>query len=133
MWSINPLAVLASVLASLAIGFVWYGPLFGKRWQAEWGLSDEAKNSANMGKIFGFFALATAFAAFILGHVLATYGGPGLKLSAMIGFGVGLGFVATAMVGNYLFARKSLALMLIDGGYWTVTYTAMGALFGLLG
>lgn len=132
MWEINPLAVLGSVIAALAIGFVWYGPLFGKRWQAESGLSDEALQSANMAKIFGGFALATAFGAFILGHVLATYGGPGSSISTMIGFGVGLGFVASSIVGNYLFARKSGTLMLIDGSYWTLTYTAMGLIFGLL-
>ena len=41
-------------------------------------------------------------------------------------------FVATSIGVNYLFARKSLKLFLIDGGYWTVVYTAMGAVFGAL-
>ncbi len=50
----------------------------------------------------------------------------------MIGFGVGLGFVATSVGVNYLFARKSFKLFLIDGGYWTVVYTVMGAIFGAL-
>ncbi len=132
MWEINPLAVIGSVLAALTIGFVWYGTLFGKRWQAETGLSDDVLRNAAMGRIFGGFALATAFGAFILGHVLATYGSPGTSISTMIGFGVGLGFVSTSLVGTYLFARKSGTLMLIDGGYWTLTYTVMGLIFGLL-
>ena len=51
----------------------------------------------------------------------------------MIGFGIGLGFIATSIGVNYLFARKSLKLFLIDAGYWTVVYTAMGAVFGALG
>ena len=57
----------------------------------------------------------------------------GLHLAAMIGFGIGLGFIATSIGVNYLFARKSLKLFLIDAGYWTVVYTAMGAVFGALG
>lgn len=132
MWDINLLAVAACGIAGLALGFVWYGPLFGKAWQREWGLSDEALQQANMAKIFGGFLALTLFAAYILGHVLATYGGPGVGVSTMVGFGVGLGFVATAIGGNYLFARKSLRLFLIDGGYWTVLYTVMGAIFGAL-
>lgn len=132
MWEINLLAVALCAAASMAIGFVWYGPLFGKAWQREWGLSYEAMKDANMVMIFGGFVALNLFAAYILGHVLATYGHPEVATSAMIGFGVGLGFVATAIGGNYLFARKSLKLFMIDGGYWTVLYTGMGVIFGAL-
>jgi hypothetical protein len=132
MWDINYLAVAACGVASLVLGFIWYSALFGKAWQKEWGLTDEAVQNANMGVIFGGFLVLNLFAAFILGHVLATYGGPGVQVSLMIGFGVGLGFVATAIGGNYLFARKSLKLFLIDGGYWVLLYTIEGAIFGLL-
>lgn len=132
MWDINLIGVALCAVASMVLGFVWYGPLFGKVWQREWGLTDEAMQNANMPLIFGGFIALNLFAAYILGHVLATYGGPEIKLSAMIGMGVGLGFVATAIGGNYLFARKSLRLFLIDGGYWTLLYTIMGAIFGAL-
>ena len=30
--SINYLAVLVAAIASIVLGFVWYGPLFGKTW-----------------------------------------------------------------------------------------------------
>jgi hypothetical protein len=33
-FDIHWLAVIAAVIASMAVGFVWYGPLFGKRWAA---------------------------------------------------------------------------------------------------
>lgn len=132
MWDINLLAVALCAVAAMALGFIWYGPLFGKAWQVEWGLTEEAMQNANMPMIFGGFVALNLFAAYILGHVLATYGGPATGTSAMIGFGVGLGFVATAIGGNYLFARKSMKLFLIDGGYWTVLYTVMGVIFGVL-
>lgn len=132
MWEINMLAVVLCAVAAMAIGFVWYGPVFGKAWMAEWGMTEESAKDANMAKIFGGFIALNLFAAYILGHVLATYGGPALATSTMIGFGTGLGFVATAIGGNYLFARRSLKLFLIDAGYWTLTYTAMGAVFGAL-
>ena len=132
MWETNWIAVLGAALAGFVIGGLWYGPLLGKAWQAESGLSDEAMKSANMGKIFGLTFVLNLVAAFILAHVMATYQHPGLYISAMIGFGIGLGFVATSIGVNYLFARKSLKLFLIDGGYWTLVYTVMGAIFGAL-
>ena len=132
MWGMNWIAVLGAALAGFVIGGLWYGPLLGKAWQAESGLSDEAMKNANMPKIFGLTFVLNLIASCILGHVMATSGHPGLHISAMIGFGVGLGFVATSIGVNYLFARKSLKLFLIDAGYWTVVYTAMGAIFGAL-
>jgi hypothetical protein len=132
MWDISILGVVLCAVSAMAIGFVWYGPVFGKAWMAEWGMTEESAKEANMAMIFGGFVALNLFAAYILGHVLATYGHPVLATSAMIGFGVGLGFVATAIGGNYLFARRSMKLFLIDAGYWTLTYTAMGAVFGAL-
>lgn len=132
MWQMNWLAVIGAALAGFVIGGLWYGPLFGKVWQRESGLSDEKLKSANMAQIFGTAFVLNLVASFILGHVLGTYSHPGLHVSAMIGFGIGLGFVATSVGVNYLFARKSLKLFLIDGGYWTLVYTVMGAVFGLV-
>ena len=132
MWETNWIAVLGAALAGFVIGGLWYGPLLGKAWQAESGLSDEAMKNGNMARIFGLTFALNLIAAFILAHVMATYQHPGLYISAMIGFGIGLGFVATSIGVNYLFARKSLKLFLIDAGYWTVVYTAMGAIFGAL-
>ena len=131
MWEINPIAMVLAAVAGFALGGVWYGPLFGKAWQAESGLSDEVMKSGNMPKIFGLTFVLNLFASFILGHVLATYSHPGLVVSVMIASGVGLGFVATSIGVNYLFARKSLKLFMIDAGYWVVIYSIMGAVFGL--
>ena len=133
MWEMNWIAVLGAALAGFVIGALWYGPLLGKVWQRESGLTDEAIKGANMARIFGLAFVLNLIASFILGHVMATYQHPGLHLAAMIGFGIGLGFIATSIGVNYLFARKSLKLFLIDAGYWTVVYTAMGAVFGALG
>ena len=131
MWEINPIAMVVAAFAGFALGGVWYGPLFGKAWQAESRLSDGDVKSGNMPKIFGLTFLLNLFASFILGHVLATYGNPALGVSVMIASGIGLGFVATSIGVNYLFARKSMKLFCIDAGYWVIIYAVMGAIFGL--
>ncbi len=131
LWNISWIATLLAAFAGFAVGGLWYGPLLGKAWQRESGLSDEAIKNANMPLIFGATFALNLIAAFILGHVLSTYGRPGLHTSTLVGFGIGLGFVATSIGVSYLFARKSMKLFLIDAGYWVVIYTIMGAIFGL--
>ena len=82
---------------------------------------------------FGGAFLLNLFAAYIPGHVLATYGQPPLAVDIMIAFGVAAGFIVTAFGVNYLFAGKSFTLFAIDAGYWIVTYSLMGVIFGYLG
>jgi Protein of unknown function (DUF1761) len=132
MWNFHWYEVLAAAIAGFAIGGLWYGPLFGKLWQRESGLSDEALRDANMVLIFAGTFLLNLVSASLLGHLFSASGNPGLRVSLMIASGIGAGFVGTSIGVNYLFARKSVKLFLIDAGYWLVIYTVMGAIFGIL-
>ena len=131
MLGMNWIVVVGAALAGFVIGGLWYGPLFGKVWQRESELSDSDIKNANMPLIFGTTFLLNLLAAFILAHVLATFGAPGLSLSVQIAGGIGLAFVATSIGVNYLFARKTLKLFVIDAGYWIVIYSVMGAVLSL--
>ena len=133
IFDVNWLAVLLSALSGFVIGGLWYGPLFGRAWAAEAGLSEEDKNGANMPTIFGLSFVLLFFSAWVLAHVFATYGPLSFEVIVLSALGVGLGFIVPAIGVNYLFRRDSLKLFLIDGGYWTLVYTAMGVIFGVLG
>ncbi len=133
MWDISWLAVILSALVTFMVGGLWYGPLFLKIWQKEAGITDEDMKRRHPAKVFGGAFVLNVFAAYIMGHVLATYGNPAAKVDIMIAFGLALGFIATAFGVSYLFAGKSMKLLAIDAGYWIVTYTLMGAIFGYLG
>jgi len=80
MWEMNWIAVIGAAVAGFVIGGIWYGPLFSKAWQAESGLSDESIKGANMPMIFGLTFVLNLVSSFILGHVMATYGHPGLHI-----------------------------------------------------
>jgi Protein of unknown function (DUF1761) len=133
MWEISWLAVILSALVTFLVGGLWYGPLFLKVWQKEAGITDEDMKRRHPAKVFGGAFLLNVFAAYILGHVFATYGNPAAKVDIMIAFGVALGFIVTAFGVNYLFAGKSMKLFAIDAGYWIITYSLMGVIFGYLG
>lgn len=131
MWDLNWIAIILAALAGFLVGGVWYGPLFAKAWVAALGKTEEElKAGANMPMIFGLTFVLNLFSAFILAHVLKTYGDPAIGLSVMIAGGIALGFVLPAFAVNYLFSRGSLKLFMIDGGYWLVVYSLMGAIFG---
>ena len=124
--TLNYLAILVAALSTFVIGAVWYGPVFGKLWMKENGFTEEDLKSANMGKIYG-----TAFVLeFIMAFNLAAFLGQTVNMGEgmLYGFLTGFGWIALAIGVNYLFSRNSLKLWLIDGLYFAVSFTLMGAI-----
>jgi hypothetical protein len=132
MANANLLAIILAAVSGFLVGGIWYGPLFGKAWQREIGLSDEAIASSNMLKIYGLTFAFSVLSAVFLGHLLAFFK-TDLQHTMMISVGTALGFIFPAIGTNYLFGRKSGTLFAIDAGYWIFFYAAMGLVFGLLG
>lgn len=127
------LGVIAAAVAGFLVGGAWYSALFKDAWMKARGLTADAlKDGANMPMIFGLTFALNLVSAFVLDHVLGTYGAPDLKLSVMIAGGIALGFIIPAMGVNYLFSRLSRNLFLIDAGYWLVIYVVMGVILNLL-
>ena len=124
---VNWLAVIAAALSSFPLGFLWYGPLFGKAWAAEVGMTDEKAKSGNPAIVFGgAFVLAliqaATFAMFL--------GAEPLPNAAVYGLLAGLCWVGTAFGVQYLFERKSWKLTAINAGYNGIAFTLVGAIIG---
>lgn len=131
--STMPLWVIAlAALSGFIVGGIWYGPLFGKVWQRETGLSDAEVAAINPLKVYGLAFLFSLLSAVFLGHMFAM-ATPTPRGMMMISTGIALGFIIPALGTNYLFARKSGKLFAIDAGYWLVFYAVMGLVFMLLG
>jgi MFS family permease len=133
MDNINWIAVLVAALAAFMVGGIWYGPLFGKTWMKERGLTEDELKQGNMGLIYGSAFLLSVISAVFLGHLLAHFGPVSARSTLMISLGVAIGFVVPAIGTNYLFSRASMRLFGIDAGYWIAFYAAMGVVFILLG
>lgn len=132
MANANLLAILVAAACGFLVGGIWYGPLFGKAWQREIGMSDDDLKSANMLKIYGTSFLFSLLSAVFLGHLLSHFDSD-FHRTMMISVGIALGFIAPAIGTNYLFGRKSGKLFVIDAGYWVAFYAAMGLVFAFLG
>jgi hypothetical protein len=132
MANANLLAIFVAAACGFLVGGIWYGPLFGKTWQREIGLSDDDIKNTNMLKVYGTAFLFSVLSAVFLGHLLAHFD-TDFQRTMMIATGIAIGFIVPAIGTNYLFGRKSGTLFAIDAGYWIAFYAAMGLVFALLG
>ncbi len=126
--ALNHVAVITAAVLAFIIGGAWYGPLFGKVWMREVGLTPETA-AANQAKIFGLAFVYTLVMAYNLAFFL---GDPsiGLGMATFYGFATGFGWIAMGLFIVGLFERRSMKLMLVNGGYMTVTLTLMGLIIG---
>ena len=130
MAEINIWAVLAAAVATFLIGGLWYSPmLFARVWQREAGLSEERLRNGNPALVFGLAFVLALIAAFVFAMFLGPR--PQLAFAVGAGFAAGLAWVAASLGIIYLFERRSLALFLINGGYVTLAFTAIGAILGV--
>lgn len=116
----------------MALGSVWYGPVFGKAWMKLVGVNKEDVNKKEMPKLYGIMFLGALVQAYVLSIFIHYAGAYNLFLGAKTGLWAGFGFVATTMIGNYLFARRPMKLFYIDAGYSLVNLMVMGAIIASL-
>lgn len=125
---INWLAVIVAAVATFALGALWYGPLLGKPWMREAGVTEEKVAGANMGRTFGVAFVLQLLTAFALALFIGA--NAGLSFGLFAGFMAGTLFVGTAFGVVYLFEQRSFALWGIDAGYMILAFTLMGAILG---
>jgi len=54
--NINYLAVLTCAIVAMPVGFLWFGPLFGRTWARHMGLGDmQPPDAGSMGKSMAIF------------------------------------------------------------------------------
>lgn len=129
---ISWLGIFLAVVAAMAIGTIWYGPLFGKQWMKL--VNFKKGTSSPVGPMLVMLALAI-IQAFVLAHfiVYAGYFYPeysGLAVGLLTGLWSFIGFVAPVLISNTVFAKGSMDLLKINLGNQLVTLAAIGAILG---
>lgn len=135
---INYVAVLLCGLLAMIIGYLWYGPIFGKEWMKLVGMTKEkvekSKDSRQM--TYGVMFVASLVMAYTLAHFV-WYAAPGsltLFISIKTALWAWIGFVATVSLSRFLFSgeHKSYKLLAIDAGYYLATLVVMAIVLYLL-
>lgn len=128
---INVLALLASGVLSLAIGFIWYGPLFAKPWSRYTGWTDEKVKQVSPGSMaftYGLTFVAAVVQALVLTLFARSLGAVTWTDGLLLGAIAGGGFTALGFGVTHLFEHKPLGLWLIVSGYEVVYLAAAGIL-----
>jgi hypothetical protein len=86
-----------------------------------------------VGPLYGLTALAALVQAITMSWFVSQTGANSGSAGAIIGLYVGLGFVATAMFAEVLFAGRAPRLYAITAGYSVVAAIVQGAIIGFLG
>ncbi|HKK47190.1 MAG TPA: DUF1761 domain-containing protein [Balneolaceae bacterium] len=133
--NINFFAVIVATLSTFVVGWLWYGPLFGKAWMSAVGFTEEQLQQGNMAKIFGLAFIFEFIMAFNLAMFFYGGGGGGSIITtwtgAFYGFLTGFGWIFFAIAVTSLYEQRSWKYVLINGGYWTISLTVMGLILGL--
>ncbi len=132
---INYLAVLACAVASMVIGFVWYGPLFGKKWMKLSGINPESGKKSGMSASYALMFVGSLVMAYVLAHALvfaATYlKASGVSAGLTAGFWNWLGFIAPVTLGSVLWEKKPWSLWILNNAYQLLTLLVMGIILSL--
>ena len=138
MIPIHYLAVVGGAIASMIIGFVWYGPLFGKSWLILSGITPEQMEKASkqgMSSSYLISFLGSLLMSYVLAHALifaSTYlQVQGIQAGLTAGFWNWLGFIMPVTLGSVLWEKKPWKLWIINNGYYLVTLLVMGSILAL--
>lgn len=129
---ISPIGFILAVVASMAIGAVWYTAL-SQPWIRANGFNAKQISEIEAGGgagVYGIAALCHAVMAFVLSFVL--YHTQNLTLAGGLATGLvcWIGFVVTTMSVNHRFQMKPWSLTIIDAGHYLLILLAQGALIG---
>jgi hypothetical protein len=125
---INVLAVIVAAVAAFVVGGVWYTVL-GKAWMQAIGKSREELQGNGMPGYIGA-AVASLVMALVLALFIANLPPGGVVEGVVAGVLAAVGFVATAMLADVLFAGRGLRLFVINAGHQLVALGVAGAILG---
>lgn len=138
---VNYVAIFVTAIVNMALGFAWYGPLFGKQWTALMGWSKEEMEAGRIKmqkegwKTYLLAFIGSLVMGFVLAHSLvfasAYLGIIGISAGFAAGFWSWLGFVAPVTLGSVLWEGKSWKLWILMNGYYLVSLALMGAILAV--
>lgn len=127
----NWLAVIVAAILQVVVGFIWYGPLFGKTWMSMMGIKPESISREGMGKTYALQVVGSLVTAGVLAKLVGMMGARTLGAGITAGFWVWLGFVATVTLGSVLYEKRSWSLYAFNNAYQLVSLAVMGAVLAV--
>jgi len=106
IYGINMIGVLLAMAGFMVVGFVWYGPLFGKRWMELNGFTPESLGDVNMRVMMAKGLTNSLVAAIGISLVISWKGAEGLLASMKTAFFIWLFFSATTALLAHIYEKQ---------------------------
>ena len=135
--SVNYWTVLAAAVASIILGFLWYGPLFGKQWLKLMGFSEKQikqmkeNSQKGMTKTYTVMVVSTLVTAYVLAHFVGYLQALSVGDGIVLGFLLWIGFLATSQIGSVLWEQKPVKLYMINTLYNLVNLCVMAVILAV--
>jgi hypothetical protein len=116
---VNYLAVAAAAILAFGFGSLWYGVVLAKPWMAAQGFTREEleADSGSRGKTFGLTFLVYLFLALVMAMLVDLTKPATVEQGVWLGLMAWFGFMVPVNLTGVLYARKGLALFVIDAVY----------------
>jgi len=129
---VNYFAVVVVAIINLILGFLWYGPLFGRQWMTYMNITTPSRpDRAAMAKTTGGSFVGALVFASVLSLVVDWAQAASAAAGIRVGFWAWLGFVATVTINSVLYERRPTGLWALNNAYYLLTYLIAGALLAV--
>jgi hypothetical protein len=129
---INYLAVVVCGVLAMVLGYVWYGPLFGKKWlevigATELDLERRREMQKGVGKLYLTQFILALFQVWVLAYYIKGWqGASGIENALWIWAAFIMPTIAAGSMWNNDSAKVSWARFLIQAGYNLVLFIIFG-------
>jgi hypothetical protein len=133
---VNWISIIAALVASMAIGFLWYGALFQSQWMAGNGITMEGEKMLKHGIEVPVTSapmilntIGMVIYALFMNWLIGKTGDNTWMKGGTLGFILGL-ILCIGVFLNNMFASSPTSLSMVDGSYALVLWTVTGAIIG---
>ena len=131
---INYWAILVSAIASMIVGSIWYGPLFGKQFihatgMDTWSPEKQAAMKKSMGVSYAMQFVASLLMFYVLARFVSAADQITLHGGLMTAFWVWLGFIVPVKFADTLWGGK-MTMFWLSAGNMLITLLITGAIIG---
>ena len=124
---VDYLGVLVATAAAFAVGALWYGPLFGRKWRSLMGFGEGqvgAQGAAGQGMpMIGAMAngfIATLILVWALNFLMTSFSVAGVAGALALSLLISLGFIATTTANSVFYERRPWGLYFINARHYIV-------------
>lgn len=131
--TINYWAVFVAAIVHMFVGFMWYGPVFGKVWMGLMGFTKESMESMKLTpqQAMGLGFIAALVMAYVLAYFSQLSGIVGVEGAWKLSFWIWLGFMAPVAASAFIWEGKKFDLFVLNAAEQLVSLFLMALVFVL--